>query len=326
MIFSNLSWSVFIFIIISSIIIWLLLYYLLKYKIIWKKIEIIFLVISILFLFLSLLEPKWWLDKINKTVYWSNVVFVVDISKSMNALDYNVSRNKISRLDFSKSFITSFISKYSNNNYWLNLFSWETLEVLPLTSDVSLFSTILSWVSSNNIWKNWTDILWAISSSIDFFEWENEWWLIVLISDWHDENNIWDISNLLSKMKSKELSLVVLWVWNTKWSYIPTWTDVFGQSSYKTYKWQRVITKLNEKALKNLSDDLWWKYFSIINLDDLVDINEYILSNFEKQSISSNALERTNYERYFIFISFVFFLLYLFYPFYNNFNLRLWKK
>jgi len=74
--------------------------------------EALFLSISIFFLAINIFVLKWWLNKDNEEIYGSRIVFALDVSKSMNALDYREGNNFISRLDASKNII------YDSLNEW----------------------------------------------------------------------------------------------------------------------------------------------------------------------------------------------------------------
>lgn len=326
MIFANLNSFSVIFSLAILIIVSFLLFFIFKRKIIENKIQIILILFSILFLLISTFEPKWWLENKSDNVSWTNIVFVLDVSKSMKALDFNILKKEISRLDYAKRFISDFIVNYRENNYWLNIFAWEILEVLPLTSDISLFNTVLSWITSENLSKNWTDVYSAIESSLSFFDSDNNSGLIVILSDGWDDEKLWNFDKIDALLKEKNLSLAVVWIWNKQGSYIPTWIDVFWKISYKTYKGKKVLTKLNEIGLRNLASDLSWKYYTLDKNSSLNEIQNNINSSIEKIIITKDILSRQNLERYFIFLSFICFLLYLFYPFLNKINLKIWKK
>ena len=325
MIFTNINLFSVLLTIILLIITCFLLYLNFRKNIIENKTQIIFIFLSIFFLLVSILEPKWILKDEEITTEWWNIVFVLDISKSMNAIDFKLVNSNISRLEWAKRFINNFIVNNPQNIYWLNIFAWETIETLPLTSDIWLYSTVLNWITSDNLNNNWTNIFAALKSSTSYFDSGQESWLIVLISDGWDEEASWNYSNLLSIFKEKQLKLSIIWVWTKKWANIPSWTDFFWKTTYKVFNWKKVITKLNEKSLKNISSDLSWEYYSLSKYVNIKNIQENILESVNRILINSNALLRENYEKYFIWVSLMFFLLFLFY---NNLIIffNKWKK
>ena len=87
--------------------------------------EALFLSISIFFLAINIFVLKWWLNKDNEEIYGSRIVFALDVSKSMNALDYREGNNFISRLDASKNIIYDSLNEW--NEYGLVIFSGESL-------------------------------------------------------------------------------------------------------------------------------------------------------------------------------------------------------
>ncbi len=65
-----------------------------------------------------------------------NVMFVLDVSRSMDAVD---PLEKTSRLDRAKSFVSWAVSKYPQNRHSLVVFSGEAFEAVPATEDARTF-------------------------------------------------------------------------------------------------------------------------------------------------------------------------------------------
>lgn len=284
-----------------------------------NKLSIIFLFLSFLFILINLFEIKWGVNNDNKDIEWWKIVFVLDVSKSMNAEDIINNWKKISRFETSKLLINSYISEYLNNTYWLIAFAWEALEILPFTSDYWIYKTVLYWVNNWNISKNGTNLNSVFTSLHNYFTTEDEWWLVVIFTDWWDDDiNI--SKEFIFSLKNKWIKILIVWIWTDYWEKIKDWYDLFWRNIYKTYNWKLVITKLNNKVLKNISNkfDLW--YISVSTIDDFVDINNYITKNINLVTINKNINYRTDYTRYLIFVSFLFFILHLF------INNLIWRK
>lgn len=246
---------------------------------------------------------------VNTNSLWTNIVFVLDVSKSMKALDFSQNNTLYSRLQASKNFISNFISKYIWNKYALVVFAWDSMRVLPFTDDANLFLTILSWVDENNVTKQWTDIEDAINNWLKNFTDDNKDGVLVLISDWDDWNTI-DLSKIQNKNLWKNIKLLVIWVWSTKWSYIPEWQDVFGQITYKTYNWTNVVTKLDEKNLKEIASKYNWTYYSLKDLSNINVLSD-LLNWISKKQILTKTENSFDLTRNIVILSFIFFVIYL---------------
>lgn len=275
------------------------------------RINMIILFFSFFFLIINIFVIKWGLNSDKKIIKWWKIVFVLDVSKSMNAIDIESDNIISSRFEISKEIINSYISKYIENNYGLIIFAWEALETLPFTNDIWVFKTVLYWVNNSNVSKYWTNLNSVFNSLHNYFIPEEGWWLAVIFTDWWDEDiNI--SSELIESLSEKWVNILIVWIWSEKWAKINIWTDFFWRAIYKTYNWDTVITKLNNKVLKKISSkfDIW--YIEIDNIDEISKIYTFITKNINQVNLKKNINYRVDFTRLFAFISFSLFIIYLF--------------
>jgi len=282
-------------------------------------IKFLFLFLSFLILLFSLLEPKIWDKKLEIKSEWVDILFTLDVSKSMNVADISDWKYDYTRLDIIKSSIAQFVQKHPNDRFWLVIFAWDAISTIPLTTDHGIFLTFLKWVDYRNLTKQWTDFKKAISLSVDRFSSESKRSkVLILISDWWDEDEKLELSYVEQiKEWKKEINYFVVWVWTNKGWKIITWKDVFWNLSYQTYNWEYVVSKLNFWALEKLSSALNWDYFKINNSTDLLKLN-WKIDNLKKEVIQKEWFweEKKNIWRFLAMISFIFFILFLlFYTF-----------
>ena len=272
-----------------------------------QKKQIILIFCMLLLLIWSLLWPRWAMKSETATAVGSNIAFVIDVSTSMNALDFV--EWQISRLQMVKVIISDYIDAYPNNKYALDAFSWEAVKVLPFTTDTWIYETFLSWVGASSISQTWTDIQKALYSTVSHFTEDQGGWLIVLFTDGGDES-IWDISELEDILKEKNIQVLIVWIWSKTWNHIPVWTDFFGRVVYKTYQWQKVVTRLNSSELSSLAKEVW-KYIEITQQEDRKELYKQIESTAEKISFDINTEHRQNFSIVFVFVATVFWILFL---------------
>lgn len=270
-------------------------------------IKYIFLILSFFVIFLSIFWIKIvdiWKNKIN----WVDIVFVLDVSKSMNVADISDEKNLYTRLDFSKMAISDFVIKNPENRYSLVIFSGEAISTIPLTNDTNVFLTLLQNVDYRNLTKQWSDFFEALNFANNRFEnsqWRWKW--VVFISDWADEDANLDLKSLYKK----DIAYFVVWVGTKTWWKIIIWRDVFWDLKYQTYNWKYVISRLHEWNLEKISSILKWKY---LKLSDFKALNIFSsdLKKLESKSIEiNNSLNNKDFSRQLWFISFLFFILFL---------------
>lgn len=239
----------------------------------------------------------------------SDIFFVIDVSSSMNALDYDDN----SRLQVAKKFISNYVSNNLQNRYWLSIFAWDSVDLLPLTTDKDLFNTFLQSVDSKSILRWWTNLFSALNWVISRFDDSPNWWAVIVISDFETnldseskKSLIEKINELNEELIKKNIKLIFIWVWKKSWSKIPIWNDLFWNTIYKRDKFNNlVITKFDEDFFNSFSLQ---KY----KIDNISDISKIEFKDIPVSSIELDIGDKVDISRYFMMVSFLFFLTYLF--------------
>ncbi len=307
MLFWNTHFFTFIVFILLILIWWFLFFSLFKKQ---NKISIILLVISYLFLIINIFEIKWWYTNWINNVEWTKIVFAVDISKSMLAKDIKKDDLRVSRLEWVKWLINDFINTNTLNKYGLIAFAWESLEVIPFTDDLWVFSTIMQWINNSNISKNGTDLSKVLNSIYTYFKSDKDWWLAVIFTDWW-EDDIKVSDKLLDSFKKNNIKILIVWVWTKQWTKIPVAKDFFWRDIYKKYRWEDVIVKLNKDKLSDFANKYDFNFNSFDDFKDFKSINKFLANEIDYISLEKNINFRYDYTRFFIFISILFFTLFL---------------
>ncbi len=276
-------------------------------------VKYVFLIFSFFIIFLSIFWIKILTNEKTK-VSWVSVVFVLDVSKSMNVADIVYEEKLYTRLLFSKMAISDFIIKNPQNSYSLVIFSWEAISAIPLTNDTNVFLTLLQNLDYKNLTKQGSNFYDAIKFANKRLETpllkgesEKTWKAIVFISDWAEGDVNLDVESLYKK----DIAYFVVWVWTKKGSRIIIWKNAFWDVKYQIYNWKYVISKINEKNLEKLSWVLKSKYLKLSKHNDL---DSFILElkKLEKKSLEiNNSLTWKDFSRFLWFVSFIFFVIFL---------------
>ena len=273
----------------------------------------IFLFVSIFILSFTIFGIHYWEKKTKTESNWIDIMFVLDVSKSMNVADLTDSNYKYKRLDLVKQAIANFVTKHKNDRVGLTIFAWDAIWVVPLTLDHNVFLSILKWVDYRNLTKQWSDfnkalLLWVNSLQV----WKDRSKALIFISDWWDNDDKVD-SDFLKKLRenNKNISFFVVWVWTTKWWRIIKNIDPFWRTIYQKYKWNYVISRLNRDNLEKIADFLWAKYIEIKSAYDLSKLDSF-LNNLEKKVLQKNvSWELADFSRNLAILSFIFFIIFL---------------
>lgn len=279
-----------------------------------------FFIKNILFIiwFISLIMAYLWVlidfSFINKTWVPKDIIFVLDISKSMDTQDMWWANS--SRIEYTKNMISNFVVKNVWNNYSLYIFAGKTENISPLTNDSNWFLTNLNSISTNSISTWWTKIKDAIDEIIWDFSKDNNPKNIILLSDWWDEWENNDINSV--NIDTNKIKIFTIGIGTIKWDYIPDWVDLFGNIRYKVYEWENIVSKLNEDSLILLAKKWNWEY---ILWDD-----KNILDNIKLKLIWNTSSKNNNSENdwTYLFALIAFILFWLWYVIdYKN---HIWKK
>jgi len=271
-------------------------------------IKYIFLILSFFIILFSIFWLKYWEKIIKSEEKWIDIIFVLDVSKSMNVADIKDWNYNYTRLDVSKKSIWDFVVKNSQNRFWLVIFAWDAISTVPLTNDNNLFLTFLEGVDYRNLTNQGSDFKKAIDLWIERFIWENDRSkALIFISDWWDT---WDNVNFKIK-KDNSIAFWVIWIWTEKWWKIIKWVDFFGKYIYQKYKWNFIISKLNIDNLKSISSILWWNFIKLEDIWDLEKLNKDF-SKLEKKAFEKTTSKKlSDSGRFLTIISFILFIIYL---------------
>lgn len=269
---------------------------------------IILFLLSIFSIIIALFSPRYWdYYKVLDIQGWK-VVFVLDVSKSMDVYDILNNQGKISRLRAQKWIISEYIKDNTQNQYSLFAFAGETLEILPYTSDIWLFQTILYWIDKGNISKYGSEFVWLFQILWNFVNREENSGTIIIFTDWWEDSKISIKQSILQKINKHNSKVIIIWLWTEQGWYIIEWQDIFGRALYKSYLWERVVSKLNKQVLQDFSSKYSFDYYTINNLDDLEYLFKSISENISQTIIQKNISLKRDISYMFI-IGFVLFFI-----------------
>ena len=270
----------------------------------------IFLVIALLIASLSLFKLNHYQSTPSSSL-GLDIVFVLDVSKSMNVVDIQNRTGNKSRLAYSKQQIEQYIQSNDNNRYGLIIFAGDSISISPLTDNYDRFLTNLSGVNYSNIATQWTNLLTALELGYARFNISeaDTGRALVLISDGWDSEDTSDIW-IFKDINADKIATQVLGVGTKLWWPIPIGKDSFGDTLFQKYNWKIVTPKLNSKVLKNVAGALAWEYGLLKNFNTQ-------LSGIEKKAV---AKTQDKYKRdlnyILVAIASIFFILYLLFPYF----------
>lgn len=280
----------------------------------WKYfyIKYVFLLCSLFIILFASFWVRYWEEIIINESKWVDMMFVLDVSKSMNVADIVDSNYAYTRLDVLKDSIAKFVISHKEDRFWLIIFAWDAISTIPLTTDHDLFLTFLKWVDYRNLTKQWSDFEKALSLWVERFNDDDRSKVLIFLSDWGDVDDLINENNFKQIIKDiDKITYFVVWVGTIKWWNIITWVDVFWRYIYQKYKWEYVISKINRLNLNAIAWVLDWEYVEVKDIWGLSKLNKEI-NSLEKEVLENSIKwELWNFWRALSIISFIFFLLFI---------------
>lgn len=213
-----------------------------------------------------------------------DIVFAVDISKSMLAED--VAPN---RLEKTKQIVSQIINQLGNDRVGIVGYAGSAYPVLPMTTDYSIAKMYLQSMNTNMVSSQGTAFNDAIQLAVDFFDVKETSKLIILISDGEDHGE--SAEQAVEMAKEKGVRIITIGVGTEKGGPIPLRDDKGTIASYKKdQEGQTVITKLYPEVLKKIADNTKSKYIVGTATKDVVEEVKKSLDKIEKSEFESQQI------------------------------------
>ena len=221
-----------------------------------------------------------------------DVMFVLDVSKSMLAQDI-----KPSRLDKAKQLLTLLSEKLENDRLGLILFAGRPYLQMPLTSDHGAAKMYIQDASPDAVPTQGTVIADALRmANAAFNSKERKYKSVLLISDGEDHD-----PEALKTAKELAQDGVMI---NTVGIGSPDGTTIIDPATGETKKDEQgnvVISKLNEAELQQLADATNGQYLRLDNVEDaLITMTQQLDSAEKKAMTDAEFIDYKSYFQYFL--------------------------
>ena len=262
------------------------------------------LILAFGFLVIGLVNPK--IGTKSETVKREgiDIVFAVDVSKSMLCEDVAPSR-----LEKTKQIVSQIINQLVGDRIGIVAYAGSAFPVLPITTDYGVAKMFLQSMNPSMVSSQGTSLDEAIKLSSTYFDDDKKTSkLLILISDGedHSEGAI-DTAEEASKLG---LKIITIGIGTAKGGPIPLKENGRVLSFKRDQNNAVVVTKLNEESLKLISKNTKGGYVNGNNTKEVLEYVKNALDNIEKTEFE--AQQFTDYNSQFQwFLGIAFFLLLL---------------
>ena len=230
-----------------------------------------------------------------------DIVFAVDVSKSMLAEDIAPSR-----MEKSKQLVSQVINNLGGDRIGIVAYAGKAFPQLPLTTDYSSAKMFLQNMNTDMLSSQGTAINEAIRLSSTYFDQDQSTErLLFIVSDGEDHNDLsFDMAEIAAK---NNITIYSIGVGTEKGVPIPIKKNGVVMSYKKDFNNEVVITKLNKNYLQNISQKTGGKYINGAITEDVIQEVVDILENTEKKEFDTQKFsEFEDQFQWFILIGFLF--------------------
>jgi Ca-activated chloride channel family protein len=247
--------------------------------------KITFLLLGIIFLIIALVNPKIGIKTEKVKRHGIDVVFALDVSKSMLAEDVAPSR-----LEKSKQIVSQLISQLASDRIGIIAYSGSAFPVLPMTSDYAVAKMFLQTMNPGMISSQGTSIDQAIDlATTNYFNKKDKTnKLLIIISDGEDHSD--NAENAAEEAKKLGLRIITIGVGTEKGATIPLKRNGIIESYQKDNEGQIVITKRNAEVLSAIAKSANGGYVDGNSTKAVVDYVKKVLDSTQKSEFEGTMM------------------------------------
>ncbi|TDD78306.1 VWA domain-containing protein [Flavobacterium caseinilyticum] len=261
------------------------------------------LILALLGLILGLVNPKIGTKMETVKREGIDIVFAIDVSKSMLAED--VAPN---RLDKSKQIVSQIINQLGSDRIGIVAYAGSAFPVLPITTDYSVAKMFLQSMNTDMVSSVGTSFNEAIKLSSTYFDDKKTSKLLIMISDGEDHNEGAD--EAAEEANKLGIKIITIGVGTEKGGTIPLKRNGVVEGFKKDNNNEVVITKLVPESLTAIAKATKGGYVNGNNTKEVLEYVKNALNNIQKTEFE--ATEMADFQSQFQwFLGFAFLLLFV---------------
>lgn len=266
--------------------------------------KVVLLCLAIASFTVALVNPKFGTKMETVKREGVDVVFAVDVSKSMLAED--IAPN---RLEKSKQLVTQIINNLASDRVGIIAYAGSAFPQLPITTDYAAAKMFLQNMNTDMLSSQGTAIREAIELATTYFNDEDQTnRVLFIISDGEDHEG--EVEDIAKQAAKEGIRIITIGVGTQKGGPIPNKRNGIVQSYKKDNRGETVITRLDENTLKEIATAANGQYINGKVTKEVVDQVTEILQNMDKKEFESQQIaEYKSQFQWFLALGLLFLLL-----------------
>ncbi len=244
--------------------------------------KLVIFLLGLAFLTLALVNPKIGTKLETVKREGVDIVFAVDVSKSMLAED--IAPN---RLEKSKRLVSEIVNQLASDRIGIIAYAAQAFPQLPITTDYGAAKMFLQSMNTNMLSSQGTAINEAIKLAATYYDDEEQTnRVLFIISDGEDHSES-SVSKAVDDATEQGIRIFTIGVGKSKGAPIPIKKNGIVESLKKDLNGEVVISKLNEAILKEIADDGNGQYIDGTNTEEAVGIIKDELNKMDKKEFEA---------------------------------------
>ncbi len=279
--------------------------------------KFIFWNLTLLFLILALANPQYGTKLETVKRKGADIVFAIDVSKSMLAEDV-----KPNRLEKAKQIVAKLIDKMVSDRVGIIIYAGEAVPAVPITTDYSAAKLFLQQIKPTDVASQGTALEDAISLATTFFDNQDTDKILIILSDGEDhaENTV----EAAKEAAEQGIKIITVGIGTETGGLIPIRRNGQLIGYKKDRQGNRVVTKRNQTLLYRIAKESGGTYIDGNNSALAVKQLEKLLQNLNRKEYETKKIsEYKSRYQWMLALALIFFL---FYVFTNERETRWFKK
>lgn len=248
----------------------------------WIGLKLFMGILALAAIILALARPQWDYETRELEKKGMDIVFAIDVSRSMDAQDVMPSRLMRALIQ-----ISAFLEQLDTDRIGIIAFEGVATLECPLTDDFEAVRIVLQGLNSNTVERPGTNIGSALSLAAQAFSQASAANSLILISDGEDLSG--EALKQVKLLKDKGIRLYTMGVGSPE-----------GTIVVNPFTGQEVVSKLDEASLRKLADSTGGEYFRITPGGDEIQLVLRRIYEREESRINRKSVTSMK-EQYYLF-------------------------
>ncbi len=243
----------------------------------------VLLAVMVFALIIALVNPKFGTRIETVKRQGVDIVFAIDVSKSMLAEDIAPSR-----LGKSKQLASQIINNLASDRIGIVGYAGSAFPMLPITTDYSMAKMYIQDMHTDMVSSMGTALREAIEVGSNYFDDPKTSKVMILISDGEDHGE--GISDAIAMAKDKGIKIITVGVGTPDGGQIPIKQNGRTIDYKKDTDGSIVVTKLNDATLKEIAKSTGGVFIYGSKTDEVLQLVDQTLQKIEKTDFESQQI------------------------------------